>query len=188
MPDERNMPEDSNYPLFQTGVALPVPSFTTYYDANLFIQEVFPNMLDLMHSIKLGCFDDGTKMDHAMLLFTHNEKCTDTVLQTLDNIQPRKFLNSTFHLRNINQGHDEFPAYHCFYKANEHEEYMAQTFIVQQAKVNCDPSSPSIEKLRSIITSSTNEQQFFKEYITHIQSSTPIGHDNIDANLHSKTD
>lgn len=187
MPDERNMPEDSNYPSFKTGVALPVPSFTTYYDANLFIQQVFPNMLDLMHSIKLGCFDDGSKMDHALLLFTHNERCTDTVLQTLDNIQPRKFLNSNFHLRNINQGLDS-PAYHCFYKANEHEEYMAQTFIVQQAKVNCDPSTPSIEKLRSIITSSTNEQQFFKDYITHIQSHTPIGRDNTDANLHSKTD
>jgi len=182
------MPNDSNYPSFNTGVALPVPSFATYYDAKTFIQQHIPNYDALIHSVKLGYFDDGyEKMDTALLIFTHNEKSTDKILHILGNIQPRTFLNNTFHVRNINLGLDG-PSNFGFFKANDHDESMAQTFIVQQAKINCDPSASSIEQLRSIITTCTDEKQFFQDYITLIQSNTSIGHNNDNANQHSKTD
>ena len=187
-PRQSNLPHDSNYPSFNTGVALPVPSFATYYDAKTFIQQHIPNYDALIHSVKLGYFDDGyEQMDTALLIFTHNEKSTDKVLHILGNIQPRTFLNNTFHVRNINLGLDG-PSNFGFFKANDHDESMAQTFIVQQAKLNCDPSASSIEQLRSIITTCTDEKQFFQDYITLIQSNTSIGHNNDNANQHSKTD
>ena len=182
------VPHDSNYPSFSTGVALPVPSFTTYHDVHVFIQQNIPDMTHLIHSVKLGYFDDGfTKIDTALLLFTHNEQFTNTLLHELENIQPRKFLNNYFYIRNINQGID-LPANFGFYIPNEHEETMAQNFMVRQAKLNCDPCTNSIDRLRSIIITSTNENKFFHEYIKHMQSHAQIGNDNCDANNHYKRD
>ena len=154
------VPHDSNYPSFSTGVALPVPSFTTYHDVHVFIQQNIPNMTHLIHSVKLGYFDDGfTKIDTALLLFTHNEQFTNTLLHELENIQPRKFLNNYFYIRNINQGID-LPANFGFYIPNEHEETMAQNFMVRQAKLNCDHCTNSIDRLRSIIITSTTRTSF----------------------------
>ena len=65
---------------------------------------------------------------------------------------------------------------------------MAQNFMVLQAKLNCDPCTNSIDKLRSIIITSTNENMFFQEYIKHMQSHAQIGNDNCDANNHFKRD
>eukprot|EP00956_Cyclotella_meneghiniana_P038281 scaffold151438_cov33-Cyclotella_meneghiniana.AAC.1 len=109
-------------------------------------------------------------MDTALLIFTHNEKSTDKVLHILGNIQPRTFLNNTFHVRNINLGLDG-PSNFGFFKANDHDESMAQTFIVQQAKLNCDPSASSIEKLRSIITAQTRNNS--SKTTLHSSSLTP---------------
>eukprot|EP00956_Cyclotella_meneghiniana_P009691 scaffold13395_cov71-Cyclotella_meneghiniana.AAC.5 len=159
----------TNNHLSNHGAVLPIPLFTTYYDVNSFLQRHIPHLLPHLHTIKIGQYQDHeTVMDPALILLSEDNHAIDNIIHTIGNISPRIFFKTPFHIRRTNN----HTCNYSYYKIDEHAETLATASIVQQAKLNCDPSPSKIMDLNDLISRCPNEQEFFQKYISYVQTNT----------------
>eukprot|EP00956_Cyclotella_meneghiniana_P037894 scaffold146370_cov52-Cyclotella_meneghiniana.AAC.1 len=123
-------------------------------------------------------------MDSALILLSEDNHAIDNIIHTLGNISPRVFFKAPFYVRHINNNTCNY----SYYKIDEHAETLATASIIQQAKLNCDPSPTKIMDLNNLINRCPNEQDFFQKYITYVQTNTLPDNTPPESGTHSKID